>query len=93
MAKRNYVGVKVQTGKGITYERFLAPQDPTHESHGDKYNLVMGPFRTKLGALCHVHYGHGNPHTTTVSDCERIAPQYADDLRSRGDTHFVPSAN
>lgn len=90
MRKRNYVGVKASNG--VTYERFLSDSKPTRESYGDNYNAVVGPFRTKTGALAMVHYGHANPHIQTVSDAERVGKQHAADLKGKPDKRTIPAA-
>jgi len=68
-ANKPYVGIR-----GGKYEVFYAGETPTEESHGHKYNAVIGPFRTKAGAQCMADYGgHGNPHLQTVNDAEKMA--------------------
>lgn len=68
-----YVGY---TPKGI-YEVFRSTQEPTRETHGHLYDWCMGPFQTMRGANFYRDYGKGNPHTTTVSACEKLAKLYA----------------
>ncbi len=85
--KRNYVGVKVDE-TGTCHERFLSETTPTTESHGKTYGSVMGPFPTKWGALFYVHYGQGNPHTMTTTDCERLATVNREQLHGKPDRRF-----
>jgi len=70
MASRIYVGVK-----GSTRKVFRSEKIPTHQSHGDKYSAVIGPFRTKAGAEVMAKYGRNNPHLQTVSEAEKMAKQ------------------
>lgn len=63
-----YVG-----SKGSQMEIFRFAKTPTASTHGDRFSSVTGPFRTKGGAQAMVDGGCGNPHTLTVSQCERIA--------------------
>lgn len=67
--KRIYVGY---TPNG-TREIFKSDTEPTRETHGKLYDWVMGPFVTMRGARFYCDYGAGNPHTTTVAACERLA--------------------
>ena len=70
MASRIYVGVK-----GTTRKVFRSEQTPTKLSHGDKYNAVIGPFRSVAGAEVMAKYGRNNPHLQTVSEAEKMAKQ------------------
>ena len=63
-----YVG-----SKGTHMEIFRFSKTPTASTHGDRFSAVTGPFRTKSGAQVMIDGGYGNPHTVTVSQCERIA--------------------
>ena len=67
--KRLYVGVK----NDYTRETFWSPETPTGESHGHLYAYVIGPFRTKAGAVFMRDYGANNPHCQCVYQAERIA--------------------
>jgi hypothetical protein len=63
-----YVGCK-QGSRKI----FKSDTTPTKASHGALFNAVIGPFRTKRGAMIMVAFGsHNNPHIQSVSDAERI---------------------
>lgn len=57
-------------GKG---EVFRATRTPTDASHGNRFNYVVGPFRT-LGAAQIMAGTHG-PQIITVADAERFARQ------------------
>jgi hypothetical protein len=65
---RIYVGVTP-----IKREVFRSPIVPTEESHGARFNYVIGHFRTRAGADFMANYGAGNPHCQTVYDAERLA--------------------
>lgn len=53
---------------------FKCDTTPTRASHGDKFNSVVGPFRTKRAAMFMMAFGHhNNPHLQQVSDAERLA--------------------
>ena len=67
---RYYMGYRIDTGGR---EVFRAPSTPTALSHGDVYAAVVGPFRTKRGAVFMAMYGRNNPHIQTVADAERYA--------------------
>jgi hypothetical protein len=54
------------------WEAFSAENEPTAETHGDKYLYVIGPFRTKRAALFTEKEGHG-PNMQTVDELERAA--------------------
>lgn len=68
--KRYYVGL---ARIGFAREVFLSPSVPTEESHGDRYGITIGPFRTRRGAEYMAVYGHNNPHCQSVADAERLA--------------------
>lgn len=72
---RPYVGMKATDGK-IVRTVFRNPTTPTHESHGHLYGSVMGPFATSHAAYFYQRHGEGNPHTTTVAACEKVAWKY-----------------
>jgi hypothetical protein len=65
---RWYVGVK-----GAARKAFKADVVPTRATHGDQFGAVIGPFRTKRGAMFAAAFGHNNPHFRTTADAERIA--------------------
>ena len=69
---RQYVGIRVDTGK---LERFQYVGTPVRETHGDLYAAVIGPFRTVRGAKFMQRYGANNPHLQHVNDAERLAKQ------------------
>ena len=68
---RYYVGLS----KGRLRSIFRSPIEPTEETHGSLYLAVIGPFRTKRGAVYMADYGEGNPHLQTVSQAEWYAKQ------------------
>lgn len=70
---QNYVGLKA----GLVREVFKSASLPTTETHGGEYLAVIGPFRTKRGALFYRDHGQGNPHCRCVSDAERLGKMYA----------------
>lgn len=70
MAKKYYVGKSSKTGKR---EKFLSATKPTQQSHGKMYSYVIGPFKTKNGAIIMAKYGENNPHLQTVGDAEKMA--------------------
>jgi hypothetical protein len=58
---------------GTTRELFKSSITPTEEFYGDKYKIVIGPFKTKRGAIFMRDYGNNNPHLQTVNDAERLS--------------------
>lgn len=58
------------------YIYFRSEVKPTHTTHGNLYNYVIGPFKTKRGAKFMVDYGRNNPHCQTVDDAERLGKLY-----------------
>ena len=65
--QRYYVGFfKGPGGKGRFATWFASPTKPTQESHGRLYDAVVGPFRTKRGAV----YMSENPSTPSVEQAE-----------------------
>lgn len=70
--KRFYVGH--QGGKRFF---FSSETTPTRATHGDKYNAVVGPFRTKRAAMWASATAPNNPHYQHVNDAERISKQAA----------------
>lgn len=78
---RIYVGCK-----GVFRSTFRSKDTPTEQTHGKRFNCVIGPFRTVRGAKAMVHYGYSNPHMPDVASAERIGKKYAEELRHlRGD--------
>lgn len=69
MPDRIYLGLNATRN---TREIFRAASVPTFATHPD-YNAVIGPFRTKRGALFMARYGRSNPHCQCVADAERLA--------------------
>jgi hypothetical protein len=72
---RYYVGLKFHTR-----ELFKSELEPTEQSHGNLYNAVIGPFKTKRGAIFMRDHGQGNPHCRCVSEAEKLGKKYADTL-------------
>ena len=73
MRAKWYVGFIV----GGKREAFSSIDTPTYASH-PMYFAVMGPFRTKRGALYQeAHGSSNNPHLQTVSETEYYAKQEA----------------
>lgn len=66
--KRFYVGVSRKPR-----ELFSANRTPTIDSHGHRFGAVIGPFRTKRGAMFMRDHGANNPHCRSVSEAERLA--------------------
>lgn len=65
-----YLGL---AGFGTLREVFRSSVTPTLESTGGKYIAVIGPFRTKRGAI--FMRDHPGPCVVTVQDAERLAKQ------------------
>ena len=76
---RPYVGIRFREGLPPERVYFRSATVPTHESHGDQFAAVTGPFVTKRGAMFDVQFGYNNPHVQHVSDAERLGRQYAAD--------------
>ena len=72
--KQYYVGL---TGINTKREVFFDFRTPTVAQYGKRYGAVIGPFRTKRGAVFMAEYGANNPHCYTVDDAERIAKELA----------------
>jgi hypothetical protein len=72
MTARIYVGYTHNDKREV----FKSEIEPTQQTHGDIYFAAWGPFRTMRGANFGAsNMARNNPHTLTVSDCERIAKQ------------------
>lgn len=65
-----YLGLRASDS---TREIFRNASDPTFATHGDRFNAVIGPFRTMRGARFMRDYGQGNPHCWHVDQAERLA--------------------
>ena len=65
---RWYVG---RTGGELV--AFKCSTIPTSTSHGDEYTYVIGPFKTKRGAVWAQQFGLDNPHFRNVQDAEQLA--------------------
>lgn len=72
---------KIYVGRtaGRPSEIFRSENEPTFSSHGDKFNCVIGPFRTIRGAkwMADPIKGQNNPHCRCVADAERLAARYS----------------
>lgn len=77
MKAKNYIGYV--HGKG--FEKFLSKETPTPTSHGE-YIYVVGPFRTAKGARWAVNFGTNNTHFQTVSDAEKFAKKWQENVKS-----------
>ena len=62
-----YVGLS-----GIHRILFRSDETPTQAEYGRFYRAVIGPFRTKRGAIFMRDCGRNNPHCQNVSDAERL---------------------
>jgi hypothetical protein len=69
MTPRWYVGIE----KAGLYRAFRARLRPSPKKYGRKFGYIIGPFRTKRGALWAERFGMGNPNFTHVDAAERIA--------------------
>jgi len=56
-----------------TRHLFYSDSPVTEQTHGHLYAAVIGPFRTKRGALFMLECGGNNPHCRSVADAERLA--------------------
>lgn len=86
---RYYVGIG---GENCKRTIFRSANTPELETHGSIYNCVIGPFRTKRGAIFMRDHGANNPHCQTVADAERISKEIADRNDIADQTLFVGSA-
>ena len=68
MRLRYYMGYRIDTGAREVFRNWY---EPTATTHGHIYAAVVGPFRTKRGAVFMAEHGRGNPHIQTVADAER----------------------
>ena len=69
-----WLGLRSDPGRAPVREVFRCDSVPTQETHGEKYNAVIGPFRTLRGAR--FMRGPGYPHCCNVRDAERLAKEY-----------------
>jgi hypothetical protein len=77
-SSRIYLGVNLDCNSDQQIRTiFHAMETPTHESHGERFIYVIGPFRTLAGAEIMRQYGRNNPHLQTVEDAERMAKKLA----------------
>ena len=53
-------------------EAFTSEKTPTPKDF-PTYAAVVGPFKTRRGAVWAEKYGYNNPHFQHVNDAERIA--------------------
>jgi hypothetical protein len=67
--KRYYVGLRWSNGARESFRAAVAPTSLTYP----EYTAVIGPFRTRRGALFMRDCGRNNPHVQTVADAERLA--------------------
>ncbi len=74
MTKRYYVGCN--EGARVVFRN---AGEPTFRTHGTIYNAVIGPFRSKAGAVFMATYGQANPHCRNVGEAERLARKYRDE--------------
>lgn len=67
--------------RGLQFEAFKwwRQRPPTEETH-PQFGAVIGPFRTRRGAVWAEKYGLNNPHFQHVNDAERLAKQFEDRL-------------
>jgi len=68
-SKRLYVAAPIG---GDAYE-VIRTSEPTELFWGNRYALLIGPFRTRAGADFMAQYGRNNPHCQTVAQAERLA--------------------
>ena len=66
--ERFYVGLK-----HLSRTVFKSRDTPSPTTHGHAYAAVIGPFRTKRGAIFMRDHGQNNPHCQSVADAERLA--------------------
>lgn len=78
-----YVGVN--GGLREVHRRKAYQSSPSPEAT-PQYVAVIGPLRTLQAAKFMVQFGMGNPHCQTVADAERLAPQYAAELATLGES-------
>jgi len=68
MKNKYYIGLK--SGDRHLFKSFT---NPTQNNYGGIYNAVIGPFKTKRGAIFMLEHGVNNPHCRCVADAERLS--------------------
>jgi hypothetical protein len=69
--RRWYVGVPARSREGFV--AFQCAYVPSQKKQGRIYSYVIGPFRSKRGALWAERFGFGNPAFYGVAAAERIS--------------------
>ena len=69
--RRWYVGVPAKAREG--YRAFQCAYVPSQRKQGRIFAYVIGPFRSKRGALWAEKFGFGNPAFYGVEAAERIS--------------------
>jgi hypothetical protein len=69
--RRWYVGVPARSREG--FKAFQCAYTPSQRKQGRIYLYVIGPFRSKRGALWAEKFGFGNPAFYGVAAAERIS--------------------
>ncbi len=70
---KHYIGIKADKwGMNIIREVFQA-ENPTKETHGDRFVYIIGPFVSELGAMFMAGPGFLLPDCCTPNDAERMA--------------------
>jgi hypothetical protein len=67
-----YVGISALDCKYVAF-RADVPDADLYGRYKDLYIALIGPFRTKRGAIWAAKYGKGNPHFQHVNDAEKLA--------------------
>ena len=72
MSSKWYVGYRREVpalrGNSVIREAFKADREPTEASHGDRYYMACGPFRTMRGARWATGF---SAHWSTIAEAER----------------------
>jgi hypothetical protein len=63
--------VPARAGEG--YKAFQCAYVPSKRKQGGRFSYVIGPFRSKRGALWAERFGFGNPAFYGVAAAERIS--------------------
>lgn len=74
LRSRLYIGLTFDS----PYVIFRATDTPTAQTTGSRFMAVIGPFRTRRGAVFMRDHGRNNPHVCCVADAERIAKRIAE---------------
>jgi hypothetical protein len=70
---KHYVGIKAdKRGTNCIREVFQA-ENPSKESHGDRFAYIIGPFVSEVGAKFMAGPGFLHPDCCTPNDAERMA--------------------